>query len=81
MPLQSGKEATMNLMWLENHLIVLGVLAVLAGLGLGALLSRRQRNAGSTTVSGLRSSAPSGPEGSNTTGTGSVRPRYQARSW
>jgi len=69
------------MMWIENHLVLLGLLAVLSGLGLGALWSRAQRNAGSTTVSGRRSSAPSSPEGSSTTGTGSVRPRYQARSW
>lgn len=78
---QSGKETTMILIWIENHLILLGLLAVLSGLGLGALLTRAQRNAGSTTVSGRRSSAPSGPPGSSTAGTGSVRPRYQARSW
>jgi len=79
--LQCGKETTMSLMWIENHLILLGLLAVLSGLGLGALWSRAQRNAGSTTVSGRPSSAPSAAEGSSTTGTGSVRPRYQARSW
>ena len=71
----------MILMWFEHYLIVLGMLAVVSGLGLGVLLSRSQRNAGSTTVSGRRSSPPSGPEGSNTTGTGSVEPRYQGRSW
>lgn len=70
----------MFLIWIENHLILLGLLAVLSGLGLGALLTRTQRNAGSATVSARRSSAPSGP-GSSTTATGSARPRYQARSW
>ncbi len=34
------------LTWLENHLIVLGLLAILVGLGLGALLARAQRKAG-----------------------------------
>lgn len=71
----------MILMWLENHLIILGVLAVLSGLGLGVLFCRPQQDAGSPTVSGRRSSAPSGPNGSSTTGAESVRPKYQARSW
>ncbi|HEY7651715.1 MAG TPA: hypothetical protein VIG07_02745 [Methylomirabilota bacterium] len=67
--------------WLESHLILLGLLAVLTGLGLGALWSRAQRSADSTTVTARRSSVPSDPTGSSTTGAGSVRPSYQARSW
>jgi hypothetical protein len=67
--------------WLESHLILLGVLAVLAGLGLGALWSRAQGSADSAPVMARRSSVPSDPAASSTTGPGSVRPGYQARSW
>jgi hypothetical protein len=69
------------LMWLENHLIVLGLLAILVGLGLGALLARAQRKAGRITDSRRRSVVSSAASGSSTPAAGSVRPRYQARSW
>jgi hypothetical protein len=60
--------------WLENHLIVLGLLAVFAGLALGAVVTRAQRKAGSD--SRRRSAASSGTSGSRTTGAGSVTPTY-----
>jgi hypothetical protein len=69
------------LVWLENHLIVLGLLAIVVGLGLGAVLASAQRNAGRITDSRRRSAASSGATGSRTTGADSVSPRYQARSW
>lgn len=69
------------LVWLENHLIVLGLLAVFAGLALGAVVARAQRKMGSTADSRRRSAASSGTRGSRTTGAGSVDPRYQTRSW
>ena len=69
------------LTWLENHLIVLGLLAILVGLGLGALLVRAPRKAGPIIDSRRRSVVSSAASGSGTTGVGSVRPRYQARSW
>lgn len=47
--------------WLENHLIVLGLLAVFAGLALGAVVTRAQRKAGSVADSRRRSAASSGP--------------------
>ena len=47
--------------WLENHLIVLGLLAVFAGLALGAVVTRAQRKAGGGADSRRRSAASSGP--------------------
>lgn len=44
----------MIMMWLENHLILLGLLAVLVGLGLGALLSATQWNADGAELSTRR---------------------------
>lgn len=35
----------MIMMWLENHLLLLGLLAVVVGVGLGALLSATQWSA------------------------------------
>jgi type III secretory pathway component EscT len=47
------------LVWLENHLIVLGLLAIVVGLGLGAVLAHAQRNAGRITDSRRGSAASS----------------------
>jgi hypothetical protein len=69
------------LTWLENHLIVLGLLAIVAGFGLGALLPRVLRKAGRITDSRRRPAVSPAATGSSTTGAGSVRPRYQARTW
>jgi len=69
------------LVWLENHLIVLGLLAIVVGLGLGAVLARAQRNAGRITGPRRPSVASSNERGKRTTGAGSASPRYQARSW
>jgi hypothetical protein len=65
-----GKETTVMLMlvWLENHLIVLGFVAIVVGLGLGAVLGRAQGKAGRINDSRRRSA-------------GRVSPRYQTRSW
>jgi hypothetical protein len=65
-----GKETTVMLMlvWLENHLIVLGFVAIVVGLGLGAVLGRAQGKAGRISDSRRRSA-------------GRVSPRSQTRSW
>jgi uncharacterized iron-regulated membrane protein len=34
------------LMWIEDHLIVLGLLAIVSGIGLGGLLTWTERHAG-----------------------------------
>ena len=68
------------LVWLENHLIVLGFIAIVVGLCLGAMLGRAQRQAGRNTDS-RRRSAPASGVSSQATGAGSVSPRYQTRSW
>jgi len=70
------------LVWLENHLIVLGFVAIVVGLCLGAMLGRTQRKAAGRNADSRRRSAPSsGARGSRATGAGSVSPRYQTRSW
>jgi hypothetical protein len=73
------------LIWLENHLVILGLLAVIGGLGLGAMLTLGtsvtaaggdlQRNAGSAIDWRRRSPASSGASGSVTTGAESMKPR------
>jgi uncharacterized iron-regulated membrane protein len=73
------------LMWIEDHLIVLGLLAIVSGIGLGGLLTWTQRNAGRIVASPRRAATPpasmGGASGSGTTGAGSAKARYQARSW
>lgn len=78
-----GKETTVMLMlvWLENHLIVLGLVAIIAGLIMGAALGRAQRKVGRITAPRRPSAPSSGVGRSRTTGSGSVSPRYQTRSW
>ena len=69
------------LIWIEHHLLVLGLLGLCSGLALGALLSLAQRKAGSVIDSRRRSAESSAVSGSTPTGTDSAKPRYQARSW
>jgi hypothetical protein len=65
------------LVWLENHLIVLGLVAIVVGLGLGAVLGRARREASDSP----RPAVSSGLGGSRTTGAGRASARYQTRSW
>jgi hypothetical protein len=71
------------LAWIENHLIVLGLLAILSGVGLGTLLTWNQRPAARIAASSRRSAARSGsrdtPAGHH--GAGRPKPGYQSRSW
>ena len=46
------------LMWIEDHLIVLGLLAIVSGVGLGGLLTWTQQNAGRIAPSPRRPAAP-----------------------
>jgi hypothetical protein len=73
------------LMWIEDHLVVLGLLAIISGIGLGGLMTWAQQNASRMAASPRRPAAPpaskDGASGSGTTEAGSVRARYQARSW
>ncbi len=73
------------LIWLEHHLVVLGLLAVIGGLGLGAMFSLStgldapergsQRNVGRAADWRRRSPASSSARGSVTTGAEGTRPR------
>lgn len=71
----------MFMIWIENHLILLGLLAVVSGVGLGVLVSATRRHADPGDASPRRSAGSSGVGGRSSPGTGSARPRYQARSW
>lgn len=65
------------LVWLENHLIVLGLVAIVVGLGLGAVLGRARQKAAAA-----RRPAPSSRfGGGRTTGADRASARYQTRSW
>jgi hypothetical protein len=71
------------LAWIENHLIVLGLLAILSGVGLGKLLTWNQRPAARIAASSRRLAARLG---SRDTAAGHHRagrpkPGYQSRSW